>query len=377
MKPKLAFLLFKYFPFGGLQNDFLRIALECQRRGYDIVVYTRSWEGDIPEGFDVRLVRSKGATNHGKARRFVDWVKNALRENPVDGTVGFNRMPGLDVYFAADNCYAEKARTQRSPAYRFGARYRTYADLEEMVFSPSSATEVLLISERQMAGYVNFYNTPKSRLHLLPPGMDTSRKRPGDADEVRETLRRHLGIATDEHVLIQVGSGFITKGLDRSIRAFASLPDMIRKKTRLLVVGKDRPGRFFKLAKKLGVAERVVFLGGRNDVPDLLQASDLMIHPAINEAAGIALLEALANGLPVICTAACGHAPHIQKSQGGKVLPEPFDQPQLNEVLIGLLQGDHLKNLGAHGLAYAEQTDLYSQHQHAADMIEQVMRKKG
>ena len=45
---QLAFVLYKYFPFGGLQRDFMRIALECQQRGHQIRVYTLIWEGDIP-----------------------------------------------------------------------------------------------------------------------------------------------------------------------------------------------------------------------------------------------------------------------------------------------------------------------------------------
>lgn len=376
MKPKLAFLLFKYFPYGGLQSDFLRIALECRKRGYDIVVYTRSWEGDIPEGFDVRLLPCKASTNHGKAGQFFRGVQDALKNDPVDCTVGFNRMPGLDVYFAADNCYVEKARTQRGALYRLGARYRTYAALEDAVFSQQSTTEILLISERQQAGYINGYQTPESRLHLLPPGMDPSRRRPIDADTMREECRSALGVSSDEKILIQIGSGFVTKGLDRSIRALASLPDTLRRKTKLLVVGKDRPSRFMKLAKKLGVSDRVKFLGGRDDVPDLLLAADLMIHPSVNEAAGIVLLEGLASGLPVLCSAACGHSPHIQKSQGGEVLEEPFVQSQLNEVLNRLLLDDDLKRLGANGLDYAATTDLYSQHERAADIIEQVMGKK-
>ncbi len=56
---QLAFILYKYFPFGGLQRDFMRIALECQQRGHRIRVYTLIWEGDIPEGFDVRIGRLK------------------------------------------------------------------------------------------------------------------------------------------------------------------------------------------------------------------------------------------------------------------------------------------------------------------------------
>lgn len=52
----LAFCLYKYFPFGGLQRDFLRIATECQSRGHHVRVYTQSWDGDKPSGFEIIIV---------------------------------------------------------------------------------------------------------------------------------------------------------------------------------------------------------------------------------------------------------------------------------------------------------------------------------
>jgi UDP-glucose:(heptosyl)LPS alpha-1,3-glucosyltransferase len=53
---RIAFCLYKYFPFGGLQRDFLRVALACQARGHAIRVYTLEWRGDIPAGFELVLV---------------------------------------------------------------------------------------------------------------------------------------------------------------------------------------------------------------------------------------------------------------------------------------------------------------------------------
>ncbi len=50
---QLVFCFYKYFPFGGLQRDFLRIALACQARGHGVRVYTLSWQGDVPAGFEV------------------------------------------------------------------------------------------------------------------------------------------------------------------------------------------------------------------------------------------------------------------------------------------------------------------------------------
>ena len=60
---KLAFCLYKYFPYGGLQRDFLQIARECQTLGHDIRVYTLSWQGHQPKGFDVTIVPVDALTN--------------------------------------------------------------------------------------------------------------------------------------------------------------------------------------------------------------------------------------------------------------------------------------------------------------------------
>lgn len=105
----LAFILYKYFPFGGLQRDFMRIALECQRRGHDIRVYTLIWEGDVPDGFEVLVAPVRSIFNH--RRNEVHRVGRAdLDRRPVQRVIGFNKMPGLDVYYAADACFEERPR---------------------------------------------------------------------------------------------------------------------------------------------------------------------------------------------------------------------------------------------------------------------------
>ena len=119
---QLAFLLYKYFPFGGLQRDFVRIAQECQQRGHAIRVYTLSWEGEVPEGFEVVKVPVTAWFNHRRYARFTRWVQDDMRRRPVDRVVGFNKMPGLDVYYAADPCYEDKARHLRKPAYSYSPR---------------------------------------------------------------------------------------------------------------------------------------------------------------------------------------------------------------------------------------------------------------
>lgn len=105
---QLAFVLYKYFPFGGLQRDFMRIALECQRRGHQIRVYTLIWEGDVPPGFEVLVAPVKALFNHRRNEKLSAWMEADLAKRPVDRLVGFNKMPGLDVYYAADGCFEDK-----------------------------------------------------------------------------------------------------------------------------------------------------------------------------------------------------------------------------------------------------------------------------
>ncbi|MDR0996891.1 MAG: glycosyltransferase family 4 protein [Zoogloeaceae bacterium] len=367
---RLAFILYKYFPFGGLQRDFLRIALACQRRGHEIAVFTLKWEGEIPDGFDLAIAPVHAFFNHRRNERFSAWVEARLQQRPADRVIGFNKMPGLDFYYAADPCFAEKARTLRSPLYRLSARYQHFAAYEQAVFAPRAKTRILMISATQKPFFIAHYQTPEKRFAMLPPGLSRDRLAPDNADEIRAEVRREFGLAEDDRLVLQIGSGFKTKGLDRSLLALAALPDALRRQTRLFAIGQDNPTPFIHQARRLGLSEQVRFFPGRGDIPRVLLAGDLLIHPAYHENTGTVLLEALAAGRPVLTTAVCGYAHYVEESQGGIVLPEPFAQPALNAALADLL-GDAARRqqLGAQGLAAARAADWYSMPERAADLI--------
>ncbi len=366
---QLAFILYKYFPFGGLQRDFMRIAKVCQQRGHAIRVYTLIWEGDVPEGFDVVVAPVKAFSNHRRNEKFTAWVQADLARHPADRVVGFNKMPGLDVYYAADPCFEDKAQTLRNPLYRYGPRYRHFAEYERAVFSANSATEILMISDVQQPLFMKHYRTPADRFHMLPPGIAADRRAPPNASEIRAEFRREFGLGSDL-LLVQIGSGFKTKGLDRSIRALAALPRSLRKRTRLMVIGQDDPKSFQLLAKAQGVSEQVHILNGRDDVPRFLLGADLLIHPAYNENTGTVLLEALVAGLPVLVTDVCGYARYIEEADCGLVLPGPFDQRRLDEYLEKMLKDEGARSRWhKNALEFADQADLYSLPERAADVI--------
>lgn len=369
--PQLAFALFKYFPYGGLQRDFLRVAEECQRRGMRIRVYTLSWEGPVPRGFDVIIVPVTAVTNHVRYRRFADWVAEDQRLRPVDCIVGFNKMPGLDVYYAADSCYEEKAQQLRAPTYRMTGRYRLFSRFEHAVFDPDTGVDVLLITRQQKAQFQKFYRTPDDALHILPPGISEDRRRGEDSDRLRCEFRHEHGIGDDEVLLLLIGSGFITKGLDRALTAVAALPEPLRARVRFFVLGQDNPRHFQRLAEELAVEAQLSIFAGRDDVPRFLQGADIMLHPAYMESGGIVLIEALVAGLPVIATDVCGFAHYVEDSGGGVLIESPFEQSRLNDVLEHMIGDESFrKSCSEKGVAFGQRADVYRMAERAADLIE-------
>lgn len=70
-KMKLGFILFDYFPFGGLQRDCVKIARTCAARGHSVTLLTRTWQGDKPADLDVEVLGRRGFSNISRNRHFL------------------------------------------------------------------------------------------------------------------------------------------------------------------------------------------------------------------------------------------------------------------------------------------------------------------
>lgn len=366
-----AFCLYKHFPYSGLSLDMLRIANECTQRGHQATVYTGSWEGDVPVGVEVVIVKHLGMTNHTRAGAFHRKLRKALKNTEYDVLVGFNKIPGMDIYYCGDYCYVGRSFLRHSFFYRFTPRFLYFTSFERGIFQASSKTYVLSLSDREKSIYQQYYLTQDSRFLCLPPTLEKARWANLDKLPKRDVLRRSLGIEKDENLVLLIGSGFSTKGLDRAIIAMAALPAELLAKTKLFVVGQDKIEPFVRIAKRWDVSENVHFLGGRKDVPALMKAGDMLLHPAYAETTGGVLLEAIVSGLPVLATPVCGYAPHIKIAEAGHVLRKRFSQEELNNKLHEMLLSDEKEVWSNNGLQYGQNPSLYVMPQRAVDFIEQ------
>ncbi len=373
---KLAFTMFKYFPYGGLQRDCLRIADLCRQAGAEVDIYAARLQGEAPVGVNFLHLPGKGFSHHRQYISFAERFQEQALNKGYRSVVGFNKMPGLDLYFAADPCYAATVG-QRSRGYRLTSRYRTLAAFERAVFEPAAKTVILSISEVQKRLFQTIYKTPVERFHDLPPGVPADRLLSPDSLELGRSLREELGIGQDELVVLMIGSGFKRKGVDRALNAMQALPEGLCQKSRLLVVGDDNLEYYRKLARRQGLAERVVFTGGRTDVPRFLAAADLFLHPAYQENTGGVLIEALAAGLPVLVTSVCGYSVHIERARAGKLVASPFVQQQLDRMLFEMLDSVSQRLLwSTNAKEYVAKTDLFSLAERAAEIIMKVAGNK-
>ena len=169
------------------------------------------------------------------------------------------------------------------------------------------------------------YVKPESRLHRLPPGVDTDRFHPGSGGE---EIRRRLDI--DDRFVIGTLTRLVPrKGVDLLIQALPfvrrSVPDAV-----LLVAG-DGPRRreLEELAASLGVSEHVHFMGAPSeaDIPAVYDAMDLFALPTHTrkfgvdvEGLGIVFLEAAASGLPVLVGASGGSVDAVRPGETGRLI---------------------------------------------------------
>jgi len=199
---------------------------------------------------------------------------------------------------------------------------------------------------------------PKAPVKIVfYPVMPTQ---PPDPQSCRAEIRRALGVSDDTVAIIQVSRMEAWKGHHLHLDALAKLKDNPRWQC-WMVGGAQRPveqeymREIQEKAVRLGIGDRVRFLGQRSDVPRLLAAADIFSQPNLGaEPFGIVFIEALAAGLPVVTTAMGGPKEIIDESCG--IVAPPKDADQVAAALGRLIDSADLRSrLGSNGPERARQ----------------------
>ncbi len=326
---KIALVRARYNPYGGAERFAARAlgALAADRdQTIEVAVLARRWQDGEALSTPVRLVRCDPfyVGSVWRDASFATAVHRHLRDERFDLVQSHERIVGLPIYRAGDGVHAawldRRARAAGAStrvAIAFNPHHRYLTRVERAMFEDPSLHVVICNSEMVRREIVDRFAIAAHKLVLIRNGVDLERFHPDAAAIHREPLRDRLGIAADATVFVMVGSGFERKGVGPALRALRDCSDAA-----LVVVGDDKHRvRYEADATRLGVAGRVRFVGSVMDPLPYYAMADILLAPTLYDPFPNAVLEALACGLPVIATDACGAAEILEEDISGWVVP--------------------------------------------------------
>jgi glycosyltransferase involved in cell wall biosynthesis len=191
----------------------------------------------------------------------------------------------------------------------------------------------IAVSNDIEAGIEKTIGPVQERIVIISNGVDTRRYQvPVD----RPATRHALGFAEDEALYTVVGTLKEQKGHRYLIEAAAPLVFRTPRLHILIVGDGELRGSLEAQARAAGIEGNIHFLGNRGDVPAILAASDVFVLPSLWEGLPMALIEAMASGLPVIATLVSGSQQVVEQGRSGILVPPGAVEP-LRQAIEDLL----------------------------------------
>ncbi len=318
---KLAIVRQRYNPFGGAERFVERALPALERAGVQPVLIARSAKGWGAGRF--LKVDPFFIGNLWRDLSFCHAARSAWRKEGFSFVQSHERIPGCDVYRAGDGVHRRWLELRRASAgamerlaIALNPYHRYVCAAEKEMFEDPRLRAVICNSRMVEQDILRTFRIDGRKLRVIYNGVDLEYFHPVHRESLRPQARQRLGCGEKDFVLAFVGSGFARKGLQAAIGALA----LLGANYRLLVAGRDRDAeRFSALAAKKGVLDRVMFLGGVDDVRPVYAAADCFILPTRYDPFPNTALEAMAMGLPVVVTPRCGAAEIVDDAVNGWV----------------------------------------------------------
>jgi UDP-glucose:(heptosyl)LPS alpha-1,3-glucosyltransferase len=288
---------------------------------------------------------------------FARELKKHIENNRYDIIHSVLPFDFADIYQPRSGTFAEsiirKAATYSNPIIQnlkiktafLNFRRTAWLNAERRLAEGQAGPLVVAISNYVAGQFRTHYHIPENRMVVIPNGI----KLAGQIEKSRlDSLRTKLSAQPGSIQFLFVGHDFKRKGLDCLIEAFGELQKTDAKTSaRLIVAGRANSTAYRRLAAKLGVEEKIVFLGDVRDIQELIAASDVAILPTFDDPCSRFILEALAMGKPVITTKFNGAIDLFTDNRHGKAINDPRDIASLSEAIRYFTNRDNLNTAAA------------------------------
>ena len=323
---------------GGAESYLADLCLRMAGEGYEVHVYAENWDEQVPE---IHLHRIR-TLPFPKSLRLLSFVIRSTREiekGKYDVTIGVGHTLRADVLQPHGGVhwawFWRSLRAYDSPLLwmvKFlgrilNAKQWVNGWIEDAPYKRTPPPRIIAISEMVKRDIVRWYGVPPDRVEVIYNGVDLERFHPRN-HQYRTDVRERHGIH-EEILLLFVSHNFRMRGLRHLMQALASLKKEGTSSFKLLVLGRDRQAPYLRLARETGISEEIIFAGATDEPEKYYGAADLFVHPSFYDACSLALLEALASGLPVVTTSSTGASGILSHGDDGWVIESATDREEL------------------------------------------------
>lgn len=340
--------LFVSLPIGGAENLLLSILRRLNSVCYESIVCTLGEKGVLAtqvEALGIPLVELRLMHGGGGRRKAVRSLVELLRRERIDllhtnlyhaNLIGrlAARRAGIPCVISIHNTYI-KPKWHRRLINWWLARHHT---------------EAIIVDSTDIRHDILRYDYIQEKLiNVIPSAVDLSRS---ESALTRQAARERLGLNADAYVLGTIGRLEEQKGHRFLLDALGCLNRQGLNIVLLLIGGGRKEAALREQAIRLALGDQIRFLGMRDDLGDLFRAMDLFVMPSLWEGLSLAMLSAMAAGLPVVATNVGGVREVLGNDDRGFVLP-PGDADALTERIAWChAHPDAATHKGAAGATY-------------------------
>ena len=358
-KLKIAVLVRRFVTTGGMERYCVEVAKRLAR-DHDVHVFAQEWEWDFENKITFHKVPRYFIKPNWLNQLHFSYCTSKMVDDSFDITHSHERVSRYDALTVHCPCFkthlVDEKRLFKKAMLWFSTitspRKLAYLLHEKKQFAFTEKRKIIAVSEKVKKNVQHCYPLPDDYFGIAFPGVNP------DLFEKEEAVskvdyREKLDIPKDDLVILFVGTEFERKGLDSLLKGFQKVA---KKNIWLLVAGGgEKHQKYNKMVEELAISENIKFLGLVSDIGNVYSASDIFILPTLNEPAGMAPIEAMAAGLPVIVSNAenAGCAEQIKNNEA-LLLENPKSSDEIAEALTILFDENKRLELGRKGQKLVE-----------------------
>ncbi len=329
---KLRILYFlQGLEFGGLEKMVCDLAKGVKKRGLDVRVCLFDEKGIFAseledDGIFVTLIKRNQGIDFFYPFKLASFIKS----QNIDVIHAHNSTAWFYSVFAGIITQRPLVYTEHDRSFPSSFKIRT------LHFLFSKRSKVVAVSNAIKKELKRFEWVRD--VQVIFNGIDEKHFSPLSKEE-KMKHRENMGFSRDDVLLINVGRMDRLKNQSVLLRVLKKLPVQ----TKLLLVGDGENYQKLKDKTKIwGLEDRVFFFGKRRDVNKLLRISDIFVFPSLSEGLPLAIIEAMASGLPIVASDV-GGIPELVKEKVNGFLIKPTSFNSIEKAIFNLINNSSLK----------------------------------